>query len=542
MTSSAIRQRLHSRQVRDCVWPLLAGALAPFGFSPFHWWPLTLASSLLLLIWLQRHAATLKQAFWGGWLYGVGYFGVGTSWVYVSIHQFGAASPLLAGTLTLGFVLGIALFFALQLLLFRLLVPRHSSTWVLLAGFPCAWVLGEWFRSWFLTGFPWIYIGYAPLDTWLAGWAPLTGIYGLSLFCAFTVVCLYLLGHYFFAANRFLTARHAQHNSPAKASLGTPLLSSLLITALVLPWLGGLALQEKSWTQPRDEQRYKVALLQGNTDQNKKWLPEYRRQILQGYSRQTLQHLDADLIIWPETAITRIYQYAVDDLQPLTELLTAREIGLISGVPSAQATDQGTRYHNSIAGLADASGIYHKQRLVPFGEYVPLEAQLRGLIAFFDLPMSSFSLGPAQQPPLRLQGTEDGQRPELTLAPFICYEIVYPDLVAASRADMLLTVSNDSWFGDSIAPHQHLQMARMRALENGRYLLRGTNNGISAVIDPQGRVLARTAQFVETAMTAEVQAYSGQTPFNRFGSWPVLSLVMLTALGLLLYPRLRARS
>jgi apolipoprotein N-acyltransferase len=170
-----------------------------------------------------------------------------------------------------------------------------------------------------------------------------------------------------------------------------------------------------------------------------------------------------------------------------------------------------------VIALGHGQGVYHKQHLVPFGEYVPLESQLRGLIAFFDLPMSAFSSGPADQPPLRAGAYR--------VAPFICYEVVYPELVARSarNSDLLLTISNDSWFGKSIGPLQHLQMAQMRALENGRYMIRGTNNGVSAIIDQRGQIVERTDQFVEATLTGEVEMMLGNTPFGSFGVTPIIA-------------------
>jgi apolipoprotein N-acyltransferase len=175
--------------------------------------------------------------------------------------------------------------------------------------------------------------------------------------------------------------------------------------------------------------------------------------------------------------------------------------------------------------MGAGTGVYHKQRLVPFGEYVPLEAQLRGLIQFFDLPMSSFSPGPSGQKPLAAGAYR--------VAPFICYEIVYGDLVGRSArdAELLITISNDSWFGDSIGPWQHLQIAQMRGRENGRYVLRATNNGISAIIDHQGRILQRTEQFVATTLTGEAEPMLGVTPFGSFGNTPIIAGCFL---GLLL--------
>ena len=186
--------------------------------------------------------------------------------------------------------------------------------------------------------------------------------------------------------------------------------------------------------------------------------------------------------------------------------------------------EQGEGYYNSVTALGQGSGVYHKQHLVPFGEYVPLEDLLRGLIAFFDLPMSAFSSGPADQPPLRAG--------PYRVAPSVCYEVVYPELVARSarNSDLLLTISNDSWFGNSIGPLQHLQMAQMRALENGRYMIRGTNNGVSAIIDQRGQIVARSEQYVEETLRGEVEVMLGNTPFGSFGVTPVIAGCGITLL------------
>ena len=448
-------------------------------------------------------------------MYGFGFFGTGVSWVYVSIHQHGAAPPWLAGLLTILFAAGLALFFALHIAAYQYVVTKsaYRHQWFILLAFPAVWVVAEWFRSWFLTGFPWIYLGYGPIDTWLAGWGPITGIYGLSFFMALATSALYL-----------------QWKKPGKT------LRAAALLCLILPIFLGWGLSQTRWTSPKQEESLSIAMVQGNTPQNLKWKPSQRAMILQSYVTPSLSLLDKDLIIWPETAIPQLFDSAYPTLKPLERLLKENNTGLITGVPSRQISDNRFRYFNSVVGLATASGIYHKQRLVPFGEYVPLENLLRGLIEFFDLPMSSFSLGPEHQSPITLG---NGQ----SLSTFICYEIVYPDLVSTSaqNADYLLTVSNDSWFGDSFAPHQHLQMARMRAIENGRYLLRATNNGISAIIAPDGKVVSKTQQFVATVLNAEIEAMEGKTPFSRFGSMPILFTCFALLLGLIFQPHFNTR-
>ncbi|MEH6822678.1 MAG: apolipoprotein N-acyltransferase [Motiliproteus sp.] len=514
--ASAPRSRAQHWLTRcqDPLLALVAGTLAALGFAPFELWPLAIASCLGLLLTLQR-AATAKQAAFIGWLYGIGFFGAGVSWVFVSIHQFGNAPIPLALLLTALFTLAMALLFALHGYLYKRCIADQPLT--ILLGFPALWVLAEGFRGWFLTGFPWLYLGYAPLDSWLAGWGPITGVLGLSGFSALVASCLFLLPR-----------------------VSYRLKIALLLTALS-PFASGLLLQQIQWTRPTSQPPLRVALVQANIPQQLKWDSRHRAQIIDQYlelSRPLLASPEknsgsalTELIIWPETAIPQLYDLALQRLSPFEQSLRDNQAGLISGVPFRTPPDPAvtTRYHNSIMGLGNAAGLYHKQRLVPFGEYVPLENWLRGLIDFFNLPMSNFSLGAADQPPLLFQRSLDENNTMIRIAAYICYEIVYPDLVAsnARNSELLLTISNDSWFGDSLAPHQHLQMARMRALETGRYLIRSTNNGISALINAQGLVLQRGPQFATDVLHGEVQPMQGITPFIRFGSSPILALSAL---------------
>ncbi|MEH6650213.1 MAG: apolipoprotein N-acyltransferase [Motiliproteus sp.] len=495
---------------------LSGGALAPLALAPFEYWPLAIVACLSLLISLE-HAKNSRQAAFRGWLFGTGLYGVGVSWVYVSIHQFGNAPIALAATLTALFAVSLALTFGLHGYLYKRYLAGRPLAIIL--GFPLLWILAEWFRSWFLTGFPWLLIGYAPLDSWLAGWAPITGVYGLSGFCALAAGCLYLI--------------------PTRTRKQQLRLSLLAL----LPFFSGALLQQHAWTQPTDQPPLQVALVQGNIAQQLKWSPQHRQQIIDHYQSLSAPLLDrstpkTELIVWPETAVPLLYDIALQQLASFEQSLLDANTGLISGVPYRTLTPANTvnptRFHNSIMGLGNADGLYHKQRLVPFGEYVPLESWLRGLIDFFDLPMSSFSLGPANQPPLQLQ-LDSGPT---AISAYICYEIVYPDLVAetASSSNLLLTISNDSWFGDSFAPHQHLQMAQMRALETGRYLIRATNNGISALVAPNGEILANSRQFVVEILRGEVQPMTGVTPFMWAGSTP---LILFCLLGLGLVSRTR---
>ncbi|MEZ5572202.1 MAG: apolipoprotein N-acyltransferase [Halioglobus sp.] len=466
----------------------LAGVLVTLSLAPFGLWPAGILSCVIYAYLLCT--CSPGQGLWRGWLYGLGMFGSGVSWVYVSIHVHGNASVPLAAGLTLLFCAALALFHALFAWCYvRFVRPLPGG---MLVGFPALWVLFEWLREWIFTGFPWLYLGYAHQDTWIAGWAPITGVFGLSFICAISGTCL------------FLAWRSRKLISCATYGI-----------VLVTLWGGGAVLKPTQWVAKASEKPITVALVQPNVPQEHKWDPQWYRPILRQLREATEPMLGRDLVIWPESAVPNYYQAAQGFLEPLAKRAEAAKTTIITGVPFRSPGS--STYYNSIAALGFGSGIYHKQRLVPFGEYVPFEKQLRGLIDFFNLPMSSFSPGPSTQQPLRAGAYR--------VAPFICYEIVYGDMVAkgARDADLLVTISNDSWFGHSIGPWQHLQIAQMRGRENGRYVLRATNNGISAIIDHQGRIVARTEQFVATTLTGEAEVMLGNTPFGSFGNTPIIA-------------------
>ncbi len=474
-----------------CLLAAAAGILTTLTASPFElWWLGPVAAGL---IYLGIHTLTPGQAALRGWSYGLGLFGSGASWVYVSIHDYGYTGVPLALLLTVLFVAGLALFPAVTLWLYRRLTgPRLA--WLSFAG---AWVLGEWLRTWLFTGFPWLLLGTSQVDSPLAPWAPVGGVYLLSLITALT------------------------------GSLGVELLrrrwwAALPVAAL---WLVPLVLPAQ-WTSPAGEP-LRVALLQGNLDQAIKWTAEGQREAANRYSELTrAQADDPDLIVWPEAALPMFEREARPILERVQSNL-APDTALLTGI--LQRDGEGL-YYNSVIGLGDVEGEYRKTHLVPFGEYLPLENLLAGTIAFFDLPMPAMTPGPEGQAPLRAAGT--------TIGNAICYEIIYADRVAAQarHAALLLTVSNDTWFGRSIGPLQHLQMARLRALENGRQVIRATSNGVTAIIDERGRITARAPQFEIASLAGEVTPMQGLTPFTRTGSWPTWLLA-----ALLVLPGLRLR-
>ena len=479
-----------SRNVAIAI--ILSGAIQTLTYAPFDFWLLG-PLSIILLLWATQALDFNNKGkpFFYGWLYGLGLFGAGVTWVYVSINTYGHASPPLAGTLTLVFVAGLALFQGFQFWLFYKIRTRNVYLNALV--FLVVWVISDAFRTDFLTGFPWLFLGYGHLESPLSGWAPVIGVYGITAIVIATSLAAYLL-------------LSTQRTKALWLGFG----------ATIALWIGGFALQGTQWTQESGE-TLEVTLLQLNIPQEKKWLPSQRRKTLRMLDEMTSENWDKDVVFWPETAVPMLLDQAMPLLKRIEKEANQTNTNIITGIPYREI-DRKARtetLHNSIYSFGQGTGIYHKQKLVPFGEYVPLQDLLRGLIAFFDLPMSDFRPGPKEQDLLESKGNK--------VAPFICYEVVYPDFVAerAREADYLLTISNDAWFGTSIGPLQHLQMAQMRALENGRYMVRATNNGVTAMIDHEGKIVAQSEQFVVDALDATIKIYEGSTPYSKVQSKPL---------------------
>ena len=486
--------------MRHRLLALIAGLLFPLAFAPYDLWPL-LFVSVAAGFWCQQQAGSGKEAFLRGWLYGLGMFGFGVSWVHVSMNDYGYMPLWMAIPFTAIFAAFLALFYGLT---FSLSWRLGRSALV----FSGVWLLLDWLRGWLLTGFPWLYAGYALIDTPLASLAPLGGVWLLTL------------------ATVLISATLIQFRQPGALRWVAAGLSALvLITATAAHFL--------TFTHAAGPDQ-KVALVQGNIPQDLKWQISMRGETRRIYHELTREIPGDTLVLWPESAMTEFYQNITDFIEDEGAQLADRNGALITGIPWRTVSDTGITYRNSIAAIPLRDGnngserVYHKQKLVPFGEYVPLQSLIRGLIPFFDLPMSGFTPGDPAQPNLQVLGH--------TVAPFICYEILYPQLVASRShdADVLVTISNDAWFGTSAGPLQHFQMARLRALETGRWLLRGTNNGVTAVIDHQGRIVDALPQFERDVLFSHYQPRTGITPFMALGVWPWLVLSVLLLLPAIL--------
>lgn len=482
---------------------LFAGALVTLASAPFNSWPLAFIAPLVFLLLIRQ--LTPLQALFRGWLFGLGVFATGASWVYISIHVHGGTPAPLAALMTGLFTGGLAIFFALHAWIWQRFF--NDSYWLL--SWPALWVLMEALRSWIFTGFPWLLLGTTHLESPLAGWAPVLGVYGVSGLSVL-IGCLLLWS----ARPQLFITQRAWASKPL---LPFPRQQFIALAAALSLIFSGLPLAQIQWTQPEGKP-LKAGLVQGNIPQEDKWNPAKRQAIIQRYLELSEQAASVDVLLWPETALPLTPQQA----QPIIDQAlkqAGQKTALVTGLAS-QVPDQ-PRFYNSLITAGQADHSYHKVKLVPFGEYLPFEDWLRGLIDFFDLPMSSFIPGPEQQTSLRVQHTQ--------VAPLICYEVAYPDFSArqAIATHWLLTVSNDSWFGRSIGPLQHFQIARFRALETGREMARATNNGITAVIDSRGRVKSQLDQFESGVLRAEIQPRSGNTPFMLFGSWPLWLVCLL---------------
>jgi len=467
-----------------------------------------------LLLLLQR-CATVRSAAMTGFSFGLGLFLAGVSWVYVSLHVYGGMAMPVAAVFTLLFCFYLACFPAVvSALVARFRAPAGIAMLLL---FPACWALSEWTRGWLLSGFPWLAVGYsqAPHSP-LAGYAPVIGVFGLSL------VTASLAGAIAWIAQGFL------HRAASPARL--PLIGGGAVAAVLL--ILGFALSKVNWTHPVGEPT-SVVLLQGNIPQEMKWRPERAKATLETYL-QMARSTQAKLIVLPETALPMLnVDVPPGYLDALAEQARKHKGDVLLGVPELDGSE---RYYNSVMSYGTApTQVYRKHHLVPFGDYFPLRPVLGWIMNLLHIPMSDFSHGDAVQKPILAAG--------LRIAVNICYEDAFGEEIIRQlpEATVLANFTNDAWWGDSIASKQHLQIAQMRALETGRAMLRATNTGVSAIIDPKGRIAATAPEFTTTVVSGEVRGYEGATPYVRWGNYGFIALSVLLILLAAIAQKVKAR-
>ncbi len=478
----------------------LAGASFTLALAPYGFWPLALISPAILYVLLLPEMSG-KRAFMIGEAYGTGLWCVGAFWLYTSIHDYGDTPAWLSLILIaiMGLIMG--LFHGFLALLFNRVVGKQPLA------FAALWVLQEWLKTWLFTGFPWLFVGYAFTEQyWISSLAPVAGIFAVT-----------------FVAVLLATSVVEQMRRRG----GYLLASFALLVVSTSLWLA-----DPQWTKPKGTPDLSVSLIQGNIPQDLKWLTEYQIETLKIYATLTRREWGRDIVLWPESSIPMFQTEAVGFIGEMVKIAKENNTTWVTGIPYKDeaafdpTTDKYAPFYNSVIALgAQAEGLYKKQRLVPYGEYIPFEGMLNilpGLAGSQEI--LSYSRGDDQQSPLRVRGHNIGSA--------ICYEVAYPDTTRknAIGTDFLLTISNDGWFGTSAGPLQHLQMVQMRALENGRWFIRATNTGVTAIIDHRGQIVKRAPQFERTVLRGTLQARVGNTPYMTFGNAPILILISLLLL------------
>ncbi|ABF13876.1 apolipoprotein N-acyltransferase [Candidatus Palibaumannia cicadellinicola] len=488
------------------VLAIITGASGTLAFAPYNIWPAAIFSLTgLLLITLN---CSVRQAAFLGLIWGISLFGTGIKWIYISIAQFGDMHYLV----NIALVVLVSSYLALYPMLFTSLLVKlwpQNSLWRLTVSAPVLWSLTEFLRGWVLTGFPWLQFGYSQIDGPLKGLAPILGVEAIT----FLLVIISGLITSAISNKRMLHALWA-------------------ITLLLFFW----PLSFLHWYQPKEQSSIKVALVQGNITQSIDWDINQIQQIKNIYLEYTQALLgQAQIVIWPESAIPAYESNQNNFLVKLDQQLRQQNTSLITGIIDNRPSLDSNQYYNSIIVLGEAipykyasNNRYNKYHLVPFGERIPLPSILLPLVKLCNLPISSLNQGNYLQPPLFVAG--------MKIIATVCYEIIIGSQVREnfhSDADFLLTISNDAWFGDSIGPWQHFQMARMRSLELGRPLLHSTNNGITAVVNADGTIQAQLPQFTRQVLNVMVTPTHGITPYVRGGYfllWMINIIMGLSAL------------
>ena len=506
---TAIKTRVHQLTVNNIparylpLFSLLAGGLTTLAFAPFDQsWLIFLTLALVFYLWNRLPA---RQAAINGWLFGLGLQCSGVSWIYYSLHTHGSAPAVFAVLLIFLLSCYLSIYTALAAYAVNRYLPASAALRLLLF-YPASWVVFEWLQGFVMTGFAWMQLGYTQIDLPLSGFAPVFGNHAVGGLVALTAGAMVLL----LMQSQPLTVRY----------------KVIVTSCIVLLWLAGGLLKSIDWTQ-KDGAPITVSVIQGNISQKDKWIYNMKQPTLDLYRELSLAQQDVDLIIWPETAVPDYRYRAMDYLQQLRRDMASRDTDILLGI---FVKNSDNRVLNSVLSLQ--GGVYSKRHLVPLGEYIPL----RFLIEFFNnwvkIPMSDIASGEQEQALLTVAGVPVGIS--------ICFEDAFSRDVIKDlpEAKLLVNVSNDAWFEDSHELNQHHVIARMRALEAGRYMIRSTNTGITSLIGPHGEVIKSLPKFETGVLRGEVQPLTGATPFVRWGDMLIVGVCVL----LLLVFALRYRS
>ena len=519
----SIKNNLTSRSNWLCF---VSGFLLVFAYAPFSLWWLALILPSVILQQINNNSpriAAKKLA-----IFAFGWFSSGISWVHVSIDQFGGLPLIVSLLLMLGLCAYLSIYPALAgYLTARFSRQKKLNLWLL----PPVWLLCEYLRSFILTGFPWLSLGYSQIDSPLATFAPVIGEVGITAAVLSLNICWVKI-YNVYASSKNLNSKYVSILNKKSLSAPVAIIAVIFLTTIVL--------RQVTWSKLTGETA-KIALVQGNIAQSIKWQPEQEWPTMLKYLDLTRVNYDADLIVWPESAIPALEPAVQDYLETVNRSALINNSAIITGLINYNFESK--EYFNALLVLGkknneeqqgyyyNHSNRYYKNHLLPIGEFVPFQELLRPLAPFFNLPMSSFTAGNYVQPNLVANNYH--------ILPLNCFEIAFPKQLAANftdDTDMILTVSNDAWFGNSHGPHQHFEIARMRALEFGKPLIRATNNGVTGIINHLGQVTSLAPQFEEVVLKGEVAFVEGDTPYSQ---WPNLLLWLMIILPLAAMKALR---
>ena len=479
------------------------GSLIVLAFQPFNYWFLTFLIPGLLYQLIKSEG--IKNTFFISYFFGFGLWAFGIFWIENSITVYGGASPILGSFLTLLLAAFLSLFQAISFTIFKLFTSQRKTYEVFLL-FPATWVLSEWLREFLFTGFPWLYLGYTAVDnSLLQGYIPILGIFGIG----FLMVLISQAFSYLLGSLRDLTQRKSLY------------LSSFV---LIIIFIGNQPLENINWTESTG--KISATVVQPNIDIKEKWtqkgLQKIEGEIEKKISQNSLQNLtQISVIFWPEVTLPSLIQKdKVNEFR--NNILNQNNIlGMVIG---ALSTNESEEINNSLIGIGNISGIYDKKHLVPFGEYVPFSGLFNVFFDFFNFNRPQIFSG-------KNNGLIGNNLIKISSA--ICYEIAYQNVFLSNskKSNILFNASNDNWFGTGLGPHQHLQIARFRAAEHQKYLIRSTSTGISALINDRGQIIKKietsTIKNDLESFQEDVILKSGQTPHANFGKNPFLFILVI---------------
>lgn len=489
------------------VTPLIAGCLLALAFAPFNLKVLAVLAPTILLqrMWIFNN---IKMAAVDGWCFGVGFFGVSVYWLYITLYQFAGVSLLLSIFLTSLFVIFLGVYFLLVNILSCYLA--NGSEKKLAIAFCCLWVLFEYMRSHLFSGFAWNLLGYSQTDSFLRGYIPVLGVYGLSFVLLSVAASLWLL---------------------MKNHRTVQVFTSIIYVVVIL--CIAYSLQNKEWVVVDKKNKNTVALVQGNIAQNIKWNPSALYTSLNTYKELSYESRNSNIIVWPESAIPAFRSQIAEYLQSVADDLMPGN-SLVLGIPTLNINDQ-HKFYNSVIVLGDGYGMYNKIHLVPFGEYFPLAFITKPILQMLHIPMDSFYPGAKKQDLLTVRG--------MKVAAYLCYDIIFPDMVLqrTQNSNLIMTLSDDSWYRDSLALDQHLQMAAFQSAASQRYQLFVSNSGITTIIDDKGVIDKYLPLDKAGVLYGDVYPVSGATPIMNYGYfylWFLISIILIY----LLFMKMRAKN